>query len=436
MPSLPGVYWFLDANDKVLYVGKAKNLKNRVRQYASLKDTRPQIGTLVALSKKINWIPQESELQALLVEAALIKKYQPEYNILLKDDKSNLYIAISRDKFPKVVTLRKPELLRLSRKVISYGPYQSAYKVRQVLEIARGIFKWCERPLAYQQYQEIKQPPKPCFYTHLGLCCGACTGLVSQSEYGEMVNHLRAFLNGKSFSLIQSLKQEIETAVAKKDFERAGYLRDQIKAITEVTAKEYRLKPDLTLPVLTSNLEQEAIFSLRSLIASYYPLPRTAKLARIEGYDISNIAGTSATASMVVALDGRMSHPQYRHFGIKTLTTPNDFAMLKETLTRRQQHPEWGQPDAILIDGGKGQLRSVLSVWKWPGVVVSIAKDPDRLIIPIVSVAKFSKAKIKYHEIILDRDLPATRLLQQIRDESHRFSRRLHHIKRDKKMFS
>lgn len=434
MPSSPGVYWFLGKNDKVLYVGKAKNLKTRVKQYAFLTDERPQIAKLVATATQIKWEVQESELQALLVEAALIKKYQPGFNILLKDDKSNLYIALTKEDFPKVLTLRKPELLRLSTKVTSFGPYQSAFKVRQVMEIARGIFKWCERPLSESKVKN----ERPCFYTHIGLCRGACTGLVSQADYKELIAHLKEFLNGKSFSLIQTLKREIETAVQAKDFERAGVLRDQISAITQVTSKEYRLRPDLTLPVLTSNLEQEALFSLRSLIGTYYPLPRTAKLTRIEGYDISNIQGTNPTASMVVAIKGQMDHSEYRHFGIKTLTTPNDYAMMKETLTRRQLHPEWGQPDVILIDGGKGQLRAALSVWKWPGVVVSIAKDPDRLIIPVTTTQKpkLSQPKIKYTEIKLDEDVPATRILQMIRNESHRFSRRLHHIKRDKTLFT
>lgn len=366
-----------------------------------------------------------------MVEAALIKKYQPEFNILLKDDKSNLYIAITREDFPRIFTLRRPELLRQESKVISFGPYQSAYKVRQVLEIARGIFKWCDRPIAKSELTS----QTPCFYTHIGRCSGACTGLVEQTDYKEMVSHLKEFLNGKTSGLIRKLKEEIETAISSQDFERASILRDQIQAVIQVTSKDYHLKPDLTLPVLTQNRQQEALFSLRSILTTYLPIPRTIKISRIEGYDISNIQGTSPTASMVVAIDGGMKNSEYRHFGIKTLTTPNDYAMMKETLIRRQQHPEWGQPDVVLIDGGKGQLRAALSVWKWPGQVVSIAKSPDRLIIPLLVKQKKSKDKIRYREIELRDDVPATRLLQSIRDESHRFSRRLHHIKRDKALF-
>lgn len=403
-----------------------------MRQYVNLTDERPQIAELISTAIDLHWEVQDSELQALLVEAALIKKYQPSFNILLKDDKSNLYIAITHDEYPRVLTLRKPELLRLSKRVTSFGPYQSAYKSRQVLEIARSIFCWCDRPLAKGKVKK----EKPCFYTHLGLCSGACTGVVPKDEYREMITHLKEFLGGKSQQLVRLLKQELETRATNKEFEKAARLRDQITTIIQVTSKEYRLKPDLTLPVLTTNLIQEALFSLRSFLASYYPIPRTSKLKRIEGYDISNIQGTSPTASMVVAINGQMDHNEYRHFGIKTLATPNDYAMMKETLTRRQQHPQWGQPDVILIDGGKGQLRAALSVWKWPGLVVSIAKEPDRLIIPIITEPKITKSKFKYKEIKLGEEIPATRLLQQIRNESHRFSRRLHHIKREKSLFA
>ncbi len=252
-----------------------------------------------------------------------------------------------------------------------------------------------------------------------------------------MISHVKEFLRGKTSSLLKGMKQELELCSEMQQFEKAALLRDQITAIMHVTSPEYRLKPDMTLPVLTGNMQQEALVSLRSLLSAYYPLPRTSKLTRIEGYDISNIQGTNPTSSMVVAIDGKMDHKEYRHFGIKSLATPNDFAMMKETLTRRQLHPEWGIPDVILIDGGKGQLRSVLSVWNWPSIVVSIAKDPDRLLIPLIHEGKTTTKRkdITYKEVELTQDVPATRILQSIRDESHRFSRRLHHIKRDKSMF-
>ncbi|HSW89912.1 MAG TPA: GIY-YIG nuclease family protein [Patescibacteria group bacterium] len=432
LSSSPGVYWFLDGSGSVLYVGKAKNLKNRLSQYAKKEDERPQIGKLLSQIDKVKNQILESELEALLVEAQLIQRYQPPFNILLKDDKSNLYIAIGPGNFPKVFTARKPEVLRTSEKWTTFGPFQSGYKVRQVLEIARRIFKWCDLPAnASHQAMQAGHPSnlKPCFYYHLGLCSGACVGKIKPSEYKEMTGDLKKFLRGKTSELTKEFKQEIAEYSESKAFEKAALVRDQLEALATVTSPKYRLRPDMTLPVLTTKLEEEALISLRAILRQYISLPAGADLKRIEGYDISNISGTNATCSMVTAINGEMDHREYKHFSIKTLNTPNDFAMLKEALTRRQNHPDWGIPEIVLIDGGKGQLRSVISIWKWPSVVVSIAKRPDRLIVPMGVYPKLT-----YKEIVLTPEIGASRLLQTIRDESHRFSRRLHHIKRDKEL--
>ncbi|MEP7167578.1 MAG: GIY-YIG nuclease family protein [Candidatus Woesebacteria bacterium] len=423
MPLSAGVYWFLDGNGSVLYVGKAKNLKNRLRQYANLEDERPQIASLLASSTIVKWQVRDSELEALLVEAELIRRYQPHYNILLKDDKSSLYICIGTGSFPKIFTARKPEILRASEKWTTFGPYQSGYKVRQVLEIARHIFKWCDHP----------NQNKPCFYYHLGLCSGACVGKISVDLYAEMVAVLKRFLRGKTSELVKELKEDIGEASEAKQFEKAALLRDQLDALTTVTSPKYRLRPDMTIPTLTTKMEEEALISLRSILRQFLSLAANAQLTRIEGYDISNIQGTNASCSMVTAISGEMDHSEYKHFGIKTLSTPNDYAMLKEALTRRQNHPEWGIPEVVLIDGGKGQLRSVLSVWKWKTIVVSIAKKPDRLFIPLQKIER-GKEKLLFKEVLLTPDLPATRLLQSIRDESHRFAKRLHTIKRNNKL--
>lgn len=471
MPSLPGVYWFLDGNGDVLYVGKAKVLKNRLTQYARKQDDRPQIDKLLSQVNSVRFQILQSEVEALLVEAELIRRYQPSFNILLKDDKSNLYICIGPGEFPRVFTARKAEVLHASEKWTTFGPFQSGYKVRQVMEIARRIFKWCEKPLQRQQATDystknntkrnnpvaselspvdLKHNARPCFYYHLGLCTGACTGKVSAPEYEVMIGNLKQFLRGKTSELVKQFKAEIEVLSEEEHFEKAAIVRDQLDALITVTSPKYRLRPDMTIPVLTDKMEEEALVSFRSVLRQYLSLPANTPIHRIEGYDISNIQGTNASCSMVVAIDGVMTNSEYKHFGIKTLNTPNDFAMLKEALTRRQNHPEWGMPDVLLIDGGKGQLRSVLSIWNWQTVVVSIAKKPDRLIIPIIGRKAFGKShlaakespksnaqgpmSISYKEIELTPDLPATRLLQSIRDESHRFAKRLHKIKRDKDM--
>lgn len=434
LPSSPGVYWFLDGSDSVLYVGKAKNLKNRLRQYAKREDDRPQIDKLLSQVSLVKWQELPSELDALLVEAELIKRYQPHFNILLKDDKSNLYICIGTGAFPRVFTARKPEILRSEEKWTTFGPFQSGYKVKQVLEIGRRIFKWCDLPAnATRLALQAGHPPKPCFYYHLDLCSGACTGKISSAEYQVMIQSLKIFLRGKTSELIKELKAQIAVHSDRQEYEKANVLKEQLESLVVVTSPKYRLRPDMTIPILTNKMEEESLISLRSILRQFLSLPVSAPLTRIEGYDISNISGTNASCSMVTAIDGRMDHGEYKHFGIKTLNTPNDFAMLREALTRRQNHPEWGIPDVILIDGGKGQLRSVLSVWKWPSIVISIAKRPDRLFIPMTSVGARSSSleKITFKEVELTPDLPATRLVQSIRDESHRFAKRLHIIKRN-----
>lgn len=459
MPTSPGVYWFLDGDDKVLYVGKAKNIKNRLSQYAHRQDERTQIDSLLAQTQTVKFAVLESELEALLVEAELIKKYQPHYNILLKDDKSNLYICIGPGSFPKIFTARKLEILHTQEKWTTFGPFQSGYKVRQVLEIARRIFQWCDKPsqrqLATGDRSQSKEKVsvandlsplvsghnvRPCFYYHLGLCSGACIGAVDAEAYDAMIAALKKFLRGRTSELVRQFKTDIAAASLSQQFEKAALLRDQLHALITVTSPKYRLRPDMTLPVLTMQQEAEALISLRATLREYLSIAATAPLGRIEGYDISNIQGTNASCSMVTAIDGKLDHSEYKHFGIKTLNTPNDYAMLQEALTRRQQHPEWGIPDVVLIDGGKGQLRSVLSVWHWPSVVVSIAKKPDRLIIPLSLQGQSRKQtdtlRLTYKEVPLTPDLPATRLLQSIRDESHRFAKRLHSIKRTKALIS
>lgn len=388
-----------------------------------LQDDRPQIARLCAQTHEIKTQVLESELLALLVEAELIRRYQPQFNILLKDDKSNLYICISHTDFPTIFTARKAELLRSTEKLTTFGPFPSGFRVKQVLSIARSIFKWCDAP----------NGKRPCFYYHLQLCDGACVGKIDNIQYQAKIKQVKEFLHGKTSELVGAWKTEINTHSLAKEFEKAATIRDSLQTLLSVTSPQYRLSPDLVLPVLTSNMQQEALVSLRAILRQYISVPATAPLTRIEGYDISNIQGTNASCSMVVAIDGAMTNSEYKHFGIKTLKTPNDYGMLQEALLRRQNHPEWGIPDVILIDGGKGQLRSVLSVWKWPSIVVSIAKKPDRLLIPMITQEKIHNKKTTkqlYKEIPLSSDLPATRLLQAIRDESHRFAKRLHTIKR------
>lgn len=428
-----------------MYVGKAKDLKKRIASYKQWQQTFGKTRRLVFHAQQLKFQILESELEALLVEAELIRTHQPEYNILLKDDKSPLYIQITNEKFPRVLTVRKKEIEKGLVKGTILGPFPSAYQLGEVLNIARRIFPWCNGD------------GKPCFYYHLDLCPGVCVGDISAEDYQENIRQLTLFLKGQKKSVVKEMAEEMERASENEAYELAAELRDKVEMVKAVTEKRYRLKPDmqLHLPKLKESLRSEGVIYLRRIITTYFALPKTYPLKKIEAYDVSNIQGTNATVALVSFSDGMPNKADYRLFNIRTLKTPNDFAMLQEAILRRQNHSEWGIPDLLLIDGGKGQLRAVLKVWQWTVPVISLAKKPDRIIIPIFSkeIKKKKKGKeetrkivaidehfkpqlqnLKYQELTLEEGHPALLILQQLRDEAHRFSKKQHSRLRNKAM--
>jgi excinuclease ABC subunit C len=428
LPSEPGVYWFLDDADTVLYVGKAKQLKNRVSSYTRLTQLQGKTKTLVQTATRLKFQILESELEALFVEAELIRTHQPQFNILLKDDKTPLYIVITRELFPRVLTARKKEIDRGVYNGVILGPFSSAFKVREVLQIARRIFPWCNET-------GDKQPAlgsKACFYHHLQLCPGPCAGVITPEEYRKNIEQLTLFLRGKKRDVLHTIKQDMKIASETEDYETAAILRDRVKVIEAVTQRQYKLKPDLVLPVLKESATEEGLIHLRRLLTTYLNIPKTYPMRRIEGYDVSNTQGTNASVAMVVSIDGKPDTSEYRLFNIRLLDTPNDYMMMKEALVRRQNHPEWGYPDLLVIDGGKGQLRAALSVWQWSCPVISIAKDPDRIIIPVSSL---DTDKIEYEVLSLPSHHLALKIVQQLRDEAHRFSKKQHSRRRTKELF-
>jgi excinuclease ABC subunit C len=439
-----------------LYVGKAKNLINRMRSYARGARHSNRISQLVFTATKLEFKILESELQALLVEAELIRTYQPQYNILLKDDKTPLYIYITNDAFPRILQMRKNEVLRSSLKGGTLlGPFQSAYQVREVLKIARPIFPWCnklasvvggkglpkDRGLSIAQQGSMSTDQKACFYFHLDLCPGACVGEITAEEYQKNISNLVLFLRGKATDVAKGLKKQMQEKVAAEEFEAAGKLRDALATIEAVTTKPYRLKPNLMLPALTANEAKDGLIFLKQVLATYLSLPKQHPLKRIEGYDVSNISGTNAAVAMVTFINGYADSSEYRLFNIRTLDTPNDYHMMKEALVRRQNNLEWGMPDLLVIDGGKGQLRAALSVWQQPVPIISIAKDPDRLIIPKLSWPVVSRnlpvslKNLEYHVLELPPTHPGLVLIQKIRNEAHRFSKKQHARRRERAMF-
>lgn len=374
----------------------------------------------------------ESELEALLIEAELIRTHQPPYNILLKDDKTPLYILITDDEYAQVLTVRKREVQKKITKGTLLGPFPNSSKIKEVLRIARQIFPWCSNPGG----------PRPCFYYHLQLCPGACVGKITPEEYQTNIDNLILFLRGKKKDVLRQLEVEMKERAASQEYEKAGVLRDSISIVKNVTQSHYQLQPNTVLPALKISTAEESTIQLRQIISTYMDLPKNYPMSRVEGYDVSNIQGTNATVAMVVFTNGQADKAEYRLFNIKTVHQANDYAMLQEALQRRQNHPEWGTPDLVMIDGGKGQLRAVKAVWQWPTPVIGLAKKPDRIIIPSRSPQPANAKKSsdvfgipKYHELKLDPQHYALRLLQQVRDEAHRFSKRQHSRLRTKDMF-
>jgi excinuclease ABC subunit C len=424
LPSEPGVYWFSGKDGVILYVGKAKKLKNRIKSYTQFAKLGGRTQQLVKTAHSLNFQILGSELEALLVEAELIHTHQPKYNILLKDDKTPLYIHITKEEFPRVLTLRKQEIIKYDPKGTILGPFPSAFKVKEVLRLVRKIFKWCQKPLA----------KKSCFYHQIELCSGACIDDISAEEYNIDIKNLILFLRGKKKIVLRNLKKEMLSLAEKEKFEKAQQIKEQIELIDEVT--NTRLKPNLTLPQLKLTQAEEAITHLKKMLKDYAGIPQTSPLTTLEGYDVSNISGTDPSVSLVTFTDGLPDKSKYKLFNIKSLQTPNDYAMMAEALTRRQKHPEWGKPDLLVIDGGKGQVRSVLKVWNWNNPVIGLVKNPDRVVIPITKKEGLDLKNPTYKIIKLPENHPTLKLLQQIRDESHRFARKQHRKLRLKSLFN
>lgn len=532
LPKQPGVYLMKNAENKVLYVGKAINLKNRVSSYfrASTKHVA-RIRSMVSQVDHFEYITTASEVEALALECNLIKEFHPKYNVMLRDDKQYPWVKITlQETYPQVYITRQPR--RDGSKY--YGPYTNAGALRETLKMLHNIFpiRVCRHNL---DREKIK---RPCLNYHIKKCLAPCTGKVEVEKYREMIEQICLFLDGKQRKLAEYLKQEMQKASDERQYEKAAEMRDRLQDITKIMERqkvvaETEQEMDLfgiaqdregsivqIFQVREGKLVGREYFSfeagdevpaveiLQQFIVSYYDLAgvprevlvselpedaltieewltrqRGSKVAfrvpqrgekhglldmamenarvlleqerhkesqrqnyirdmleelrqavgikqlprRIEGFDISNIQGTEAVASMVVFEDGMPAGSEYRRFRIKTIEGPNDFAMMKEALTRRFRHGleerQNGEgdgkfakfPDLLLIDGGKGQLSSVVEVLEELGLadiaVLGLAKQEEEIYLPYCS-----------EPIILSRRSHALMLLQRVRDEAHRFA--------------
>lgn len=557
IPKLPGVYQFKNKDGEVIYIGKAKNLRNRISQYLSGKDERPQLPYLMAEASDIAYTVVNNELESLYLENTLIKQYLPKYNIQLRDDKNYAFITVDyTTQIPQIGTSRKidrpagqkPQAKRY------FGPYSAAYKIRNTLNLMRRIFPYCSAT-------EIGA--RPCFYYYLHRCPGVCVGKITPEEYRQHLDKICAFLSGDTKKIKKQLTAEMKIAALQHEFEKAARLRNQLQALelleerqTVILAKKvdwdiislfsdqgytcinlFKIREgklydkenftyeDAELPqtAITPAYENEI---LQNFLEQYYSdtssLPKTIYIEaetedpklieriiesrankkikvlvpqknkprdlvelgktnaaeylkqwltnqaghldkinnalrelknalgmektpeRIECYDISNIQGTNAVGSMVVFKNGLPAKSEYRKFKIKynpPAGGPDDFAMMKEMLTRRIERipnsksqttndkPVWPAPDLIVIDGGKGQLSAALEVLqkfqisniKFQIPTIGLAKRIEEIFLPE-----------KSDPVILPHDNPGLQLLQRLRDETHRFGITFHRQLRSK----
>jgi excinuclease ABC subunit C len=553
VPSKPGCYIFRDAEGKPLYVGKATNLRSRVRSYwRPSSNVGIRISRMLAKARDVDWIVTESELEALILECNLIKEHRPPYNVRLRDDKSYPYIIITKEPFPRVLFTRNPK--RDAGRC--FGPFSSAFAVRDTLRLLHRTFRLipCGKSFTGEPVQ------RPCLYYHLGRCMAPCAGLANQEEYAEEIRRVTLFLEGKSDELVSTLQAEMQSCAEKLEFEKAARLRDLIESIQTLMERQRVVNPEggdqdvvalvkdergaavemfyirggkligqrhfylegageaspseavqeflkryyndatdipeeILLPVeieerkilqnwlrqrkgrtvtlavprggerlrlvelAALNAEQalqeihqqeqieearsaEALQTLQDLLA----LPQPPE--RIEGFDISNIQGTAPVASMVVFEGGKPVKSEYRRFKIRYHPeSPDDFAMMRETLLRRlhnyvestlqpqqaktsqkDKKDKFGKlPDLIVVDGGRGQLNAALK-----------AMEEVRIHVPVIGLAKKQELIYLPHQsepLALPMDSPALTLLRCLRDEAHRFALSYHRKLRSKRLF-
>jgi excinuclease ABC subunit C len=414
LPETPGVYFMKDAQGRTLYIGKAKNLKNRVCTYFHDSYGDPRIRTMVSKIEDIETLDAPSEVDALLMEARLIKDVQPRYNERLKDDKSFTMLAITRfDDFPKVWVVRETDDVNAE----TYGPFTSAGDLRDAVRVLQKIFKFATCTLDMRESDPKRRYFRPCLLHAIKRCTAPCADRVSKERYLADVEMLRKFLKGGREEVVADLRARMKAASKGLAFERAGELRDQIRALEGLSKRselDY-IEGDITPMDPREGLEE--LGRVLGLPAA----PRT-----IEGVDIAHVQGADSVGSLVNFVDGIPFKSGYRKYRIKTVEGIDDFAMIREVVTRRfRRLDEEGKvfPDILLIDGGVGQYNAACGALRdlgvTPPLVLSLAKEEETLI-------RDGKP------VPLAKSSPALRLMMYVRDEAHRFAQHYHHELRRK----
>ncbi len=376
-PDSPGVYRFLDAQGGILYIGRATSLRKRVNNYFT-KRIDARIAEMVSLARDVRYEQTDTVLEAIILEANLIKKHWPKYNVKDKDNRSFLYIVIPKADYPKPLIVRHRELEKFSAlKAHVFGPYQSVTLLRNALKIVRRIFPYSTCS---------SESGKPCFDYQIGLCPGACIGVISKADYQKNIKNIILLLSGKRALLLQRL--------SKAHPEKAAALR---------------------------HLQDVSLISRDELVKEH------TEAHRIEGYDISHLTGKETYGSMVVFTDGEADKEHYRLFSVKDVAASDDLHALEEVLTRRFRHAEWDMPDLIMIDGGRPQVDHIAGVFRKHNIIVpmvGISKyGGDALVFPLGTKQSMRALAEGLRPVLL-----------RVRDEAHRFAHRSSRRKRDSRI--
>ncbi|NLH16011.1 MAG: excinuclease ABC subunit UvrC [Phycisphaerae bacterium] len=425
-PTTPGLYFMKAADDTVLYIGKAVNLRSRVASYFQpssdlLASRGPKIVEMIDKVQTVDYLETPSEVEAILQEARLIKDIRPPYNTDLVDDKTFPYLEITtREEFPGVYITRNPK----SRRSRLFGPFTAVRDLRAVMVVLQKIFRFRTCGLEIRNRDDKRRFFRPCLLFSIHQCTAPCTDRISKDDYRKIIRDLIQFLQSKRSTVLRQLHQDMEEASKRLDFETAATCRDRIRWIESLDRRgtvEGNVQPEVFAGDPTEAVEQ-----LQRLFESDQPV------RVIEGFDIAHIGGSETVGSMVQFIDGKPFKSGYRRFRIKTVTGIDDYACLKEIVLRRYGRVVQGQelwPDLVLIDGGIGQLHAAQDAFcelrAHPPILASIAKKEELIYRQGVE-----------EPIQLTSNSPVRKLLQYVRDEAHRFAQHYHHILRSKKLLN
>lgn len=424
LPAVPGVYLMKDDKGRVLYVGKAGRLCDRVSSYfIPSTDLGPRKQPMLDLVADFDTIECEGEWEALLAENRLIKDLHPRFNAFLTDDKTFPYLAVSlRDDFPGVFITRNPSDPKLKGAKF-YGPFTSGYALQDAVKMLQQVFKYRTCSLEIVADDPRNNTFRPCLLYTIGQCTAPCANRVGKEAYREDIRRFMLFLESKRSAMLRELREEMEQASANLEFERAAVLRDQVRAIEKLDDRGR----------ITDGWQPEAellvgIDPPRSLASLRRTLKLDSPIRCVEGIDIAHLQGGETVGSKVCFVDGRPFKEEYRRYKVRSVDN-DDYMAIREVVSRRYRDAGEGHelyPDVILIDGGLGQLHAALEAFDTldvkPPMVISLAKKEEVLYVQRQS-----------EPIRLGRENLGLRLCQAIRDEAHRFAQHYHHVLRRKK---